>query len=123
MDDRRPGKVIYRSATPEERERHRKVREQIAAELPEIKRHGREILAHALQEGLAPHHAIALLKAERIKKGLSLGDIQERTGIERSTLSRLENNVEANPTIGTLERYASALGKRVRVALDDAEAA
>jgi transcriptional regulator with XRE-family HTH domain len=43
--------------------------------------------------------------------------MKERTGIERSALSRLENDVEANPTVNTLTRYADALGKKVLVIL------
>jgi DNA-binding phage protein len=63
--------------------------------------------------------ALRLLKDERVRQGLSLGDIQDRVGIERPNLSRLENDAEANPTIATLTRYASALGKRLVIALVD----
>jgi transcriptional regulator with XRE-family HTH domain len=64
---------------------------------------------------------MAVLKAERMKKGLSLADMKERTGIERSALSRLENNAEANPTVNTLTRYADAVGKKVFVVLTNAD--
>ena len=74
-----------------------------------------------MQHGIAIQHAMAVLKIERVKKELSLFDIKERTGIERSTLSRLENNEEANPTVNTLTRYADAVGKRVLVVLADAD--
>ena len=47
--------------------------------------------------------------------------MKERTGIERSTLSRLENNATANPTINTLSRYADAVGKKVFVIFADAD--
>ena len=67
-------------------------------------------------------HAMSVLKAERVKKGLSLSAMKERTGIERSTLSRLENNEEANPTVKTLTRYADAVGKKVFVVFADADA-
>lgn len=56
-----------------------------------------------------------------MKKGLSLADMKERTGIERSALSRLENNAEANPTVNTLTRYADAVGKKVFVVLTNAD--
>lgn len=71
--------------------------------------------------GIAMQHTMAVLKAERVKKGLSLSEMKERTGIERSTLSRLENQAEANPTINTLTRYAAAVGKRVFVVFADVE--
>ena len=66
-----------------------------------------------MQHGIAIQHAMAVLKAERVQKGVSLSDMKERTGVERSTLSRLENNAEANPTVETLTRYADAVGKKV----------
>jgi transcriptional regulator with XRE-family HTH domain len=47
--------------------------------------------------------------------------MKERTGIERSTLSRLENDAEANPTVDTLTKYAAAVGKKVLVVLADAD--
>src|SRR4029434_6743230 len=91
--------------------------EQIQEELPDIKQRAQQKLAEAMQRGIAMQHTMAVLKAERIKKGLSLADMKERTGIERSTLSRLENNTEANPTVNTLTRYADAVGKKVFVVL------
>jgi ribosome-binding protein aMBF1 (putative translation factor) len=60
-----------------------------------------------------------LLKAERENQGLSLADMQSKTGISRAALCRLENLVEANPTISTLKRIADALGKKLIVGLSD----
>lgn len=111
------GKRIYRPATAEERERHNRIREHIREELPDIRKRARQKLAAAVQQGIALEHAMAVLKAERLKKGLSLAEMKERTGIERSALSRLENNAEANPTVNTLNRYADAVGKKVLVVL------
>ena len=59
--------------------------------------------------------AFRLLKAERQALGLSLSDIEEKSGIGRAALSRLENEAEPNPTVVTLTRYAEALGKRLVV--------
>jgi DNA-binding phage protein len=113
------GKRIYRQATVEEQERHKRIREQIQEELPDIQQRAQQKLAAAMQRGIAIQHTMAVLKAERMKKGLSLSDMKERTGIERSTLSRLENNAEANPTVNTLMRYADAVGKKVFIVLAD----
>src|SRR5262249_51464670 len=118
---RKLGKRIYRQATVEEQERHTRIREQIQEELPDIKQRAQQKLAEALQRGIAMQHTMAVLKAERLKKGLSLSDMKARTGIERSTLSRLENNAEANPTINTLTKYAEAVGKKVFVVLADTD--
>ena len=63
------------------------------------------------------YDAAELLKAERESQGLSLADMQTRTGISRAALCRLENLVDANPTIATLTRIAEALGKQLVVGL------
>ena len=60
------------------------------------------------------------LKAAREEKGLSLADLTERTGMDRSALSKLETGQRANPTVETLVRYAEAVGKRLVVSLADA---
>jgi ribosome-binding protein aMBF1 (putative translation factor) len=57
--------------------------------------------------------ALASLKAERERQGLSLADLSERTGMDKATLSKLETGKVANPTYGTIRTYARALGKRV----------
>src|SRR5947207_12610971 len=67
----------------------------------------------ARRAGLLP--VMALLKREREAQGLSLADVEARTGISRAALSRLENLADANPTISTLERVATAMGKRLVV--------
>ena len=63
--------------------------------------------------------AITALRQAREAQGLSLADVRDRTGIERSALSRLENETP-NVTIRTLERYAEALGKRLVIEIADA---
>jgi len=55
--------------------------------------------------------AVAALKTAREDLGLSLADIKSSTGLEKSNLSRLENDPLANPTIDTLYRYTEAVGK------------
>ncbi len=54
--------------------------------------------------------------------GLSLADVNDRSGIDRGTLSKLENDEDPNVTMNTLIRYAEALGKVILVQLDDATA-
>jgi DNA-binding phage protein len=120
------GKRIYRQATSEELARHALVREQVAAELPEIKRRGLERLDLLKKAGTSLRQVplrqvLAALRDERERQGLSLADINARTGIDRAALSRLENNQDANPTLATLERYAEAIGKQLIVLLSDSD--
>ncbi len=113
------GKRIYRKATDGERSRHANARKQIAIELPEIRQRAREKLVLLKKEGIPIRQILAALRAERERQGLSLADINVRTGIDRAALSRLENNEEANPTLATLERYAAAVGKQMVVLLSE----
>jgi len=108
--------VRQRRLTPEEAAKYRKVREQVEAELPElVSRHHERTQAFESLEALLPQ-----LKSAREASGLSLTDMTERTGMDRSALSRLETGQRPNPTIETLVRYAEAVGKRLVVALEDA---
>jgi predicted transcriptional regulator len=56
--------------------------------------------------------ALQGLKRERLRRRLSLGDVAERSGLDRAVVSRLENGKQDNPTVATLMRYAAAVGKR-----------
>ncbi len=102
-----------RRLTPEEAAKYRAVREQVAEELPDlVARHQeRAAAADELRELLKQ------LKAAREEKGLSLADVTELTGMDRSALSKLETGQRPNPTIETLVRYAEAVGKHLVVSL------
>ena len=56
--------------------------------------------------------ALQALKRERKRGGISIGDVAERSGLDRAVVSRLENGKQDNPTVATLMRYAAAVGKR-----------
>ena len=111
------GKRVYRPATEVEQNRHQLVREEIAKELPAIRDRAKKRLDLLKREGTPIRQLVASMKAERERQGLSLADLNERTGIDRAALSRLETNEDANPTLNTLERYASAIGKSMVVVL------
>lgn len=114
MEKRTLGKRIYREPNAAQKAKYQRVRELIAAEMPEITRE-----AHSRRSSRrAPlREAVALLKAERESRGLSLADISARTGISKSAISKLENNQDANPTIHTLAQYADALRMVLSVTL------
>lgn len=60
------------------------------------------------------------LKRVREEQNLSLADVSSRSGIDRSAISRLENGLVENLTLGTLIKVAKSLGKRIRIELEDA---
>ena len=55
----------------------------------------------------------------RLASRYTLTDLTERTGMDRSALSKLETGQRPNPTVETLVRYAEAVGKRLVVSLTD----
>ncbi len=61
-----------------------------------------------------------LLKMERMKAGISQAEISHKTGVAQSTVSHLENG-DSNFRISTLERYVSALGKKLNLISKGAE--
>lgn len=114
-------KAIHKTKilTPAESQRMKALQAQLDAEKAEIVARGRQILdAH----DAAIAELLASLRAARNELGLSLADLQIRTGIDRAQLSRLlsESGVVGNPTVQTLERLAAAFGKRVVLSLQDA---
>jgi ribosome-binding protein aMBF1 (putative translation factor) len=76
-------------------------------------------------EPTEPEDAVAIaqfiggLRHQREQAGMSLGDLADRSGMDKATLSRLENGWYPNPTINTLARYARGIGKRLILDLED----
>jgi len=90
-----------RKLTDEEKMRCQEVREQVMPEYPPKRC---ELVRDAIKR----------LKAIREELGLSLADVQERTGMSRSVLSKLEDEGQG-VTVRTLERYARGLGCRLTI--------
>ena len=110
-------RIIHnRKLTPQEVVKYKAIREQVAEELSDliIRHHERMASLDHL------HELLMQLRAAREAKGLSLSDLTELTGMDRSALSKLETGQRANPTVDTLVRYAEAVGKRLVVSLADA---
>jgi len=110
---KRQAKRIYRELTPEEQQRWNRANAEVESEKEEILAKARRIKTARNRVNVAVREAMKALKRERQAQGLSLSDVEKRTGIGRAALSRLENETELNPTVVTLTRYAEALGKEV----------
>lgn len=105
-----------RKLTPEEAAKYKKIREQVAEELPDLIARHHERMASLDQLD----QVLGQLKAAREAKGLSLTDVTELTQMDPSAISKLETGQRPNPTVETLVRYAEAVGKRLVVTLADA---
>lgn len=112
---KRQAKRVRRDLTPEEEQRWNRARDEAELDKKEIVAKGRRVRAARNRVRVAVRDALKVLKAERQAQGLSLSDVEQRSGIGRAALSRLENESEANPTVVTLTRYAEALGKTLVV--------
>jgi predicted transcriptional regulator len=112
MEKRQPNR-IYRDLTPREKQRWQQANQDAEGQKEAILDQGRRVKAARGKVNVAVRKAMKTLKRERHAQGLSLSDLEKRTGIGRAALSRLENNSELNPTVVTLTRYAEALGKEV----------
>ena len=112
---KRQAKRLHRELTLEEKQRWERASEETECEKKEILAKARRIKAVHSHVKVAVRDALKVLKAERQAQGLSLSDVEQRTGIGRAALSRLENETEPNPTVVTLTRYAEALGKKLVV--------
>ena len=104
-----------RRLTSEEAAKYKAVREKVAGELPDLIARHHERTASLDQL----HELMTQLKVAREARGLSLADLTDLTGMDRSALSKLETGQRPNPTVETLVRYAEAVGKRLIVSWSD----
>jgi ribosome-binding protein aMBF1 (putative translation factor) len=110
--------------TAEERARERTLREKLQKERPSLEdlvRTGDVDPDAVMTMGMYfdVQRALRALKRERERCGLSIGDVAERSGLDRAVVSRLENGKQDNPTVATLMRHAAAVGKRFLWSYED----
>jgi len=80
----------------------------------------RKVIPAILAEAAQAVDVVARLRSAREAANVSLSDLEARTGIHQSVLSRLENSKAPNPTIAILQRYAAAIGLSLQITfLDD----
>lgn len=63
---------------------------------------------------------IGALVAERKRLGLTQQDIADNTGMKAPNVTRVEG-CKFTPTLDVLERYAQAVGKKIKIELVDME--
>jgi DNA-binding XRE family transcriptional regulator len=117
-------KRVYKKAlrTPRQLAKLRATRDNYQKEKPSLKQalsaSGYE-RPMPLGELIQLHELLGEIKKQRERLGLTLSELAKRTGIDVATLSKLESGKHDNPTIGTIFRVSSTLGKRVRCILED----
>ena len=110
---------VVRPFTSEEQARHDAAFDRAEAHRDEILAQAREqFVGRGRAGGVSLRATMALMKTLRGEAGVSLTDLAAKAGMQKSSLSRLENE-DRNPTVRTLERIAAALGKRLVVRVED----
>jgi len=114
MESKRIHRKIVRS--PQETKRVAEIRSRFQANRPSLQEllasgDAAEIVSHG--EYLDLLTMLGKLKKHREAQGLSLSDVADRSGMDRSAVSRLENGQYLNPTMDTLYRYAQAVGAEI----------
>jgi DNA-binding XRE family transcriptional regulator len=110
---------VNRPLTAEQQRRVETARASAEADKDAIIARGRKIMRQHALATAALRETFQLLKQERQTQGVTLQELEDRTGISRGALSRLENDPTPNPTVRTLQRIAAALGKSIIVRLGD----
>jgi len=102
--------------TPQERAKIRDIRRRFQAERPTPEK----LLASGDVEEFVPlgdylnlREALLALKGQRQRRGLSLVAVAKRSKMDKAAISRLENGLQANPTLDTLHRYAAAIDAEI----------
>ena len=113
--EKRQARRLRRELTPEEKQRWSRAAAETEGQKEQILAEGRQVKAARSRVQVAVRDAFKLLRVQRQARGLSLSEVEKRSGIGRAALSRLENETEPNPTVVTLTRYAEALGKQLVV--------
>lgn len=58
-------------------------------------------------------HVSGKLRTLRAERGLTLDELAQSSGLSKGLLSKLENNLDANPSLETLHKIASAFNLTV----------
>jgi ribosome-binding protein aMBF1 (putative translation factor) len=104
-----------RRLTDEEAAKYRQIRELIERDKPDIAAQVRARKAELKELD----RLFDELRAAREAAGMSLADLHKQTGIDASMLSKLETGARTNYTLETVQRYATAVGKKILFTLGD----
>jgi ribosome-binding protein aMBF1 (putative translation factor) len=124
MTERRKAKRVTKHLSVADKAKYAKQRDEIEREFPprKAKHPPRDPDQPAdLREYFDLRALVGQLRKAREAQGLSLADIQQVTGIDPAALCRIETGENGNPTVNTLVRYARAVGRKIDVALIEAD--
>lgn len=97
---------LHRRLTPDERQRSRAAAEAFDSDRGRIVEEGCRIFSQFDQL----RDLVGVLRTRRRSLGMSLDELATRCGMEADELARLEEGTGSDWTVGTLIRFATALG-------------
>lgn len=103
--------------TAEQKQIVRDIRAEVERDRPEIIAEGHRVAEAAAATSVQLRGAFSLLRAVRRLQQMSLDTLAEKTGINKPSLSRMENDPTPNVTLTTLHRVATALGYDIHIAV------
>lgn len=104
--------------TPEKRAEHARIRAEVAATYPDLKKKSRDQHEAKMREGRAPHLAVGVMRIERRRQHLSDEEMMARSGLDAAALASMYGR-DAQPSIETMEAFARGLGKKLLIVLAD----
>ncbi|ETX08721.1 hypothetical protein [Candidatus Entotheonella palauensis] len=105
--------------TPERRAEDQRIRELELQNREQARELGDALNAEAFKHPQVPFAALACLRYERQRLGLSDNDMATH-GLDADALASMLG-YNPNPSLSTLQAYAKAVGKRIRIMFDDAD--
>jgi len=116
MIEKRKGNRVIHEPSEAEGLKNQQMMEEEARGMEANKQRGREILQER-REGSGILATVQELKEKREELGITLSELAKKTGMTPSNLSRLENMQEPNPTVETLNKYATGIGHRLHISI------
>lgn len=114
-------KHTYVKMTPEQTAYYKEQAEIEDQDMEWVRAEAQKGHAEAMRNGTIARTARFVLMHERNRQGLSDEEMMARSGLDAASLASMRGR-DANPTLQTMEAYARALGKTMRIIFDDAEA-
>ncbi len=111
---------VYRRLSPEERAEYQRIAELADQDKEWASAEADQIMAERMKAGLHRKAAVAALRRECRRQGLSDEELMARSGLDAAALASMSGR-DATPTIETMEAYARALGKQLLIVLADEE--
>lgn len=113
------GTQLADTFTDEQRALLRQIREEAERERPELAKMARRLKEDSAMIDAEIYRAFEMLKGLRLLQKVSLTEMAERMDLPKRDVAELEKQSPPGISMMMVVRYARALGKELRISLDD----